>query len=921
MRYLLPVLCLQFLACEEMPQSTTTKVAGLWTNPNDTRAPEGALAVADNVVLSRPGVAEPRRGFTAQNTTIGEAVNAYDYFDGYLIQHTGAGTLRRSSDDGVTWTSYAGTFSPPDASTKVRFWQSSGSLLFTSSDGIYELDSATGTPRLTGVARAHDGTATLVKTNANGWMAADGQAAYRVAWLYRNGNEKVQYGGPSGRFLVSNPAPVTIAAADLDKASGTTTVVATKTAHAFAVNDYVTIALDGAETYFAAGTYLVTAVTANTFTYDDGVAAGGSVRASVNGATAAWTGTVSLSIPIPAEITTDYALQVFRSALSVTDDTEPTDALGLVYEAVPTNVDIAAGSITISDLTPDSLRGADWQDLIPGGAAQDRPPKCKDATLWRGVSLYSCTSVRHRMTLRLLSTSGLSTSAPSALWFSGDNSVAAGASESSGVFKVFSDGSVAQNIANTAKSIVRAINDSVLDLRAYYVSGEADAPGEFVVEAVDFDAFGGGEFYAYVENASGAQFAPSLPGRVYSTAGQISRAGSTVTVNTQVAHGFVVGQTLTKSDEGDANFPGGTKTVASVADSDTFTYTEAGAAVSSAAEEYFQPSDLATRVLSGADDYPNSIMWSAPDQPWSVSLFNQAFVGNEGVTILRIVPTRDKVLIFTTAGIYQLLGDYPNFTIAELDPTVKLAAYNTAVPLAGRTFSLSTQGVVEVADSARVVSIAIDDALRDLLANHASNVALRAFAVPYESERMLLLWLPDDSSDAYAAQAFVYHLDSQQWTRWTVPATAGFVHPEQDRLYLGSSDTTGITWKERKARTAADHTDVSAAIASTVEWAPVLPAGPGGSALVDTGSLDFQEANFSAASVQFATNHDATLSAVETLAGPSSASPAEVTFVVPTSYQRATRYRVRFSHATASQRFQLQGMTLNYRKTSGRTGR
>lgn len=48
-----------------MSQSLMMKLRGLYTFPNDMSAvPEGALSVADNIVIDKDSIAEPRRGLT-----------------------------------------------------------------------------------------------------------------------------------------------------------------------------------------------------------------------------------------------------------------------------------------------------------------------------------------------------------------------------------------------------------------------------------------------------------------------------------------------------------------------------------------------------------------------------------------------------------------------------------------------------------------------------------------------------------------------------------------------------------------------------------------------------------------------------------------------------------------------------------------
>lgn len=67
--------------------------------------------------------------------------------------------------------------------------------------------------------------------------------------------------------------------------------------------------------------------------------------------------------------------------------------------------------------------------------------------------------------------------------------------------------------------------------------------------------------------------------------GQMSRSGSTVTVNAVGGHNFTVGQTVVLSP-GETNFPAGTKTIVSVV-GNTFTYTESGSAATSTVFEVF----------------------------------------------------------------------------------------------------------------------------------------------------------------------------------------------------------------------------------------------------------------------------------------------------------------------------------------------
>lgn len=928
MRYLLPLL---LLACGETSMSQSTKIAGLWTNPNDTRAPEGALADATNVAFYRPGMAGPRRGYTQQNAAALGAVNALAYFSGYLVAHHGASALSRSSDDGATWTAYSGTYSPPDASTKVRFWQAEGSLFVLTSAGVYELDSPTGTWRLTGVPRALDGTATLDRTSStSGWATPDGQWAYRDVWGYKNGNDRIQFGAVSGRVLVANPANISATPVQISKAAGSSTITVTGPTHGFATGEYVDVSgADGVA--FANGVFQMTVTNTTTFTYSDAVNNGGGAPINPAGLGSFSFGfaarNVSRRINIPSGVTTDYFVQVSRSAKSASASSEPSDDLGLVYEAVPTNVDITAGYMTITDETPDSIRGATLYTSTQGMlASRDRPPLARDAATWRGSALYADVKGPQSLLLRFLSVSGL-VAGQSTFVFAGPTinddpvEVLAETAESSpyGEFQIHTTGTVAQNIANTARSFVRMFNAKAnfvsAPVRAFYMSGEADAPGQVLIQRTTPGA-AAIQVWAYAVPAT--DFSPTI--RNTSMPASVTRVGSTVTATTTVAHGWATGQQVSLSPS-TAAFPSGTKTIASTPTGTTFTYTEAGAAVTEPLK-YFEDL-LGDRLTSSADDFANGLMWSPPDEPWAVPTANIAFVGDSGTTIERIVPTRDKLLIFTDRGLWHLWGDYPNFFISELDSTVNLAARETAVANGGKVLAFTNQGLVEVLESARILSVPMEDTLRSLLANHSSNVALRAFALSSESDHAYLLWLPDDSSDAYASQAFPLWMGSGEAFSgpWNINATCGLVHPTQDRIYLGTS--TGYVWKERKAYAAADHADPSGAFSVTIEPVQQMPAGPGASALVDLAALDFKEANFSTASLYFATDLSPTLSDAISIGPPQGATTGATELVcpVPQAQQRGTRWRMKLVWSVNGVRFALQGWTLRARLTSKRPGR
>lgn len=120
---------------------------------------------------------------------------------------------------------------------------------------------------------------------------------------------------------------------------------------------------------------------------------------------------VILDLSVPQEVTTAWFFQVYRSGLSLDASTEPNDELGLVYEANPTSTEITNKYLTLTDATPDDLRGASlYTNESQEGAAQanDTPPSAKDIALFKNCSFLANTIQKQSLTITLLAAYGAS---------------------------------------------------------------------------------------------------------------------------------------------------------------------------------------------------------------------------------------------------------------------------------------------------------------------------------------------------------------------------------------------------------------------------------------------------------------------------------------------------------------------------------
>lgn len=401
-----------------MPRTLNLTWKGLYTYQNQfSQVPEGAMAIADNVVIDREGIVSSRRGFAQYGIGTGSTyINTINSYQDKLILHLGNNTIVYDSDDAGTWVAYSGTYNvpdPTDESSRIRFAGANKNLYFVTEEGIEKLDSVTGTIRTAGAPNGLGGTGTT--TGASGFMSNNVNVAYRVVWGYRDANNNLILGAPSDRIIVTNNS-------------------------------------------------------------------GG-------------TRNVSLTFQVPAGITTDWFYQVYRSGESASLADEPNDEMQQVYEDNPTAGQISSSSVTITDTTPNDLRQATLytspsQEGIEN--ANWEPPFAKDIATFKGYMFYANTRSPHRFFLTLIAvggTDGLQVGDTITFTRSGGSptfTLTAAVAENAalGEFQVHTGGTPAENIEDTARSMINIMNAYASNtlVNGYYTSGFADLPGQLLFE-------------------------------------------------------------------------------------------------------------------------------------------------------------------------------------------------------------------------------------------------------------------------------------------------------------------------------------------------------------------------------------------------------------------------------------------------------
>jgi len=471
---------------------------------------------------------------------------------------------------------------------------------------------------------------------------------------------------------------------------------------------------------------------------------------------------VDLTITIPAPpVATNWFVQVYRTAVlvgAVAVIGDPGDDMGLVLERSPTDVtptfEITNQEITLTDVTPDELRGADlYTNATQQGILQSNyaPPQCVDMALYQNHMFYANTQTKYELDISLLAVDSTGTNT-SALTIDDtvtlDSVVYTGkATETvaSNQFLVSNSASPSDAIEDTARSLVKVINKSASNttLWAVYASGESEVPGKIRIYERDFG------------------------------------------------------------------------------DTPSFT-------IASDRSGCWSPDIEATTETSDNEAKPNRLYYSKFQQPEAVPLLSYFDVGAANDEILRVLPLRSILLIFTTAGTYKLTGaSSGTFQVSLLDDTAVLEAPDSLVALNNNAVGLFDQGIAQVSYGAvQILSRPIEGDINAIRGAAGDALSELSFGISYETDRKYMISLPTSSTDTQAQITYVYNMFTQSWTTYDISKSAGIVRKEDDKLYFGA---TASVIKERKSFDDTDYADpeIDVTVNSVVTTAITLASSAG----------------------------------------------------------------------------------------------
>jgi len=204
-----------------MTSSVTLTAKGLNTSSNQLSLEDGTLSSATNVIIRRDNVIEPRRGYKLWAEPLGTSTNRAKQLLEYknrILRHFND-TIQfqdgLNNDGSVNFTSFAGNYLEVEAGLRIKSIEANSNLYFTTADGIKkisaksanDLTGSSGSVANSGAPKGLDSQAILDITlgSSSGFLPQDASTAYRVVWGYRDLNENLVLGAPSGRAEVYNP--------------------------------------------------------------------------------------------------------------------------------------------------------------------------------------------------------------------------------------------------------------------------------------------------------------------------------------------------------------------------------------------------------------------------------------------------------------------------------------------------------------------------------------------------------------------------------------------------------------------------------------------------------------------------------------------------------------------------------------------
>lgn len=246
--------------------------------------------------------------------------------------------------------------------------------------------------------------------------------------------------------------------------------------------------------------------------------------------------------------------------------------------------------------------------------------------------------------------------------------------------------------------------------------------------------------------------------------------------------------------------------------------------------QFFDGMNASINAPTGAAT--NGLVFSKPLRADAVPPINVLTAGPADSRILRIVPFRDRLLVFTDYGIFQVTGrTFADFSVFPLDLGYRLMGRDLVATCDEKVYAWCFEGIVEIDDGGvTVVSAPIEPTIEAALlalgspapSQGYSIVAALGYATAYRNQHQVRFHFPEVDSSSYVNGCYAWLAFDTRTRAWTKGAftkldandfvdnrSCAVVRFGDDLICYGNWSNGGDTrlFLERRSYTATDFKD------------------------------------------------------------------------------------------------------------------
>lgn len=182
------------------------------------------------------------------------------------------------------------------------------------------------------------------------------------------------------------------------------------------------------------------------------------------------------------------------------------------------------------------------------------------------------------------------------------------------------------------------------------------------------------------------------------------------------------------------------------------------------------------------DRKPERLYFSRFEQPDAVPDLDFFEIDEQG-EIISLVATDNRLLVFTDVGLFELTGTTEPFTLRRIDTGVRLVAPDSVEVLRNSVYGLTDVGVVRISGSnVQVISQQIDDLVT--LARTRTNFRTLCHAGVNRKHREYSIWLPTDNVSTL--KGYTFNDKTAAWTTNSINTQAAYSNRVSTEYYLGA---------------------------------------------------------------------------------------------------------------------------------------